>query len=416
MTDISRSNRSLSLDMLQNTWATFIYFLTQWLVTIAATRMRGYEEAGVLTLAISFSNIFGMLSRFGMRGFQVGDVEKKYSDGLYFTSRLITCVVSVVVFFISLYIMGYRKQLVSACIAMMGFKTLESLDDVAMGTMQRYRRYDYIAISYTLKGVFSAAAFVIGLYIGFPLPGCIALMSGVYLMVLILYDAVRLRGTAFFRLTGKNMMVLFCSCIPLVISSILDTVLVFIPRNAVERICGTALLGYYGTISIIVIVSSTLVSAIWGSILPEISHMIHGRKKRELKVLISKIAACVLALSALIMIVGMKACPFFFRLIYGPDILKHMEILPAVLGNAILMTLNSFFLCIFIPLNKQRFMSISNAAAVLCCLLFSQLLTQQYQLIGACLSLTSALLIRFVIQFVGSIVYTKRALDVPNEA
>lgn len=400
--------------MLQNTWATFIYFLTQWLVTVAATRLRGYEEAGVLTLAISFSNIFGMLSRFGMRGYQVGDVERKYSDGQYFTSRLISCVGSAAVFAVSLLAMGYKRPLVLASIAMMGFKLLESLDDVAMGTMQRHGRYDYIAVSYTLKGVLSALAFVACMAGGLPLPACILAMSLAYLAVLLLYDAARLKGTSFFRLSTAGMTLLFATCIPLVLSSILDTVMVFIPRNAVERICGTALLGHYGTISIIVVVASTLVGAIWGSILPAISNMIHRRQSRELRAMIGRIAICVLCICALIMAGGMLACPFFFKLIYGPEILEHMDILPAVLGNAIMMMLNSFFLCIFIPLGRQRFMSLSNAIAVVCCALLSQVLTRRLQLLGASLSLTIALTIRFVIQLVGGVVYTRQAMNAPK--
>ena len=164
-------------EMLLNTWATFIYFFSQWLLTIIITRFSGYDNAGTFTLAVSFSNIFGYISKFGMRSLQVGDISEQYTDGQYFTSRVLTSAASVAPFAIALVICGYRPELAASCVAMMCYKLLEGFDDVAMGTMQRRHRYDWIAVSYTLKAVLTLVVFTVLILLGVPLSMCIWAMA-----------------------------------------------------------------------------------------------------------------------------------------------------------------------------------------------------------------------------------------------
>ena len=156
---VKHRENNLYYEVLLNTWATFVYFFSQWLLTVLVTRFSGYEDAGTFTLAVSFSNIFGYISKFGMRSLQVGDIQRKYSDSQYFVSRIITSVACIVPFIVTLTFCQYRKDLHYCCIAMMVYKLLEGFDDVIMGSFQRLHRYREIAISYTAKAILTLGAF-----------------------------------------------------------------------------------------------------------------------------------------------------------------------------------------------------------------------------------------------------------------
>ena len=256
---------NLFSNVILNTWATFVYFFSQWLLTIVITRVSGYDNAGTFTLAVSFSNIFGFISKFGMRGIQVGDIQKSYSDGQYFTSRIITSCLSVIPFAIALLVCQYRKDLQDCCIAMMCYKILEGFDDAAMGSLQREHRYNKIAISYTMKAVLTLAVMTGMLLIKMPLNIAVWTMSLAYAGVLLFYDFYQLKDLSFVSWSAKGMKELLIKCIPLVVVGIFDAILLYLPRNAIEQIYGSTELGYYGSVSIIVVVLSTLGGAVWGS-------------------------------------------------------------------------------------------------------------------------------------------------------
>lgn len=404
---MSKKAGSLYRDVLLNTWATFVYFFAQWLLTIFITRLSGYDDAGTFTLAVSFSNIFGFISKFGMRGIQVGDINSEYSNGQYFTSRVITSIGSIVPFVIALVVCGYRKDLQDCCIAMMCYKLLEGFDDVAMGTLQRVYRYDIIAVSYTLKAVLTMAAMLALLMLGIDLVWCIWAMTVAYGCVLLFYDLYWLRGFDFLKWNTEGLKALYIKCVPLVITAILDAVLLYLPRNAIEQIYGSDELGYYGTVSIIVVVLSTLAGAVWGSILSKYSEIIQEKKWEEFKKLTLGIAIVLLVFGIMAVVFGKILGPFFFLILYGEEILNHMDYLLPVLLNAVLLLYNSFFICIFIPLNRRNMLMITDLAAVLICMFTVNYCTVQYGGLGACVCFTAALLIRFILLIVTAVVSVK---------
>ena len=68
----------------------FIYLGAQWIISVALVRMGGFEDAGYFSLAMSVCNIFAMIANYGLRAFQVSDIQSKYSDNDYVLSRVIT--------------------------------------------------------------------------------------------------------------------------------------------------------------------------------------------------------------------------------------------------------------------------------------------------------------------------------------
>ena len=396
-------------EMLLNTWATFVYFFSQWLLTIIITRFSGYEDSGIFTLAVSFANIFGYIGKFGVRSAQVGDVSYRYSDAQYFTARVLTSAASLVPFVIALLFCGYHPELRACCIAMMCYKLLEGFDDMIIGSLQRRHRYEWIAVSYTLKAVLTLAAFTGLILAGVPLVLCICAMALAYLLVILFYDAVRVKKLDFFHWSVKELKTLLWQCLPLMAMTILDALLVYLPRNSVEQIYGSEELGYYGSVSIVVVVLSTLAGAVWGSVLTRYSEIIHSRNWKAFRNLTITIALVLAVFSAAVFVVGYLIGPFFFEILYGEGILSHMDLLVPVLLNALLLLINSFFVCIFVPFGRRGVLMATDAAAVAVCILCTTGLTEQWGSVGASISLMIALAVRFILLVVAAVLCTNQA-------
>lgn len=406
---MTRQKDPLFKEMLQNTWATFAYFFSQWLLTIIITRFSGYDDAGTFSLAVSFTNIFGFISKFGMRSLQVGDISRQYSDGQYFTSRVLTSICSIFPFVITLTISNYRPELAASCVAMMSYKLLESFDDVITGTMQRSHHYNWIALSYTLKAVLTLVTFSALLLSGLSLPICIWGMSLAYLCVLVFYDFHKLSKSDFFKWSTKGIKTLITQCGPLVTTSLLDAIIIYLPRNAVEQVCGADELGYYGTVSIVVVVLSTFAGAIWGSVLSRYSELIQNQRWNDFGRFTAIIVVMLSLASAFVMMLGNLIGPFFFRLFFGEEILLHMDLLPPVLANAVLLLLTSFFTCIFVPLRRRNILMTTNIIAVAVCAISAIPCTVHMGTIGASISLMIALIIRCILLIGCAIICVKQA-------
>ena len=75
--------QSIGKNMLFNSVGSLFYLMCQWLVTVLSTRLGSFETCGVLTLAISITNVFYVVSTFSLRVFQVSDTNGKYPPGRY---------------------------------------------------------------------------------------------------------------------------------------------------------------------------------------------------------------------------------------------------------------------------------------------------------------------------------------------
>ena len=82
--EMEKSN--ISRSVIYNTIGTFFYFFCQWLTTILVVRISGYEDAGILSIVISFTNIFYFIALFGVRNFQVTDINHEFTDRDYLNS------------------------------------------------------------------------------------------------------------------------------------------------------------------------------------------------------------------------------------------------------------------------------------------------------------------------------------------
>ena len=87
-------NKKVSKGVLWNTIGTIYYYFCQWIITILIVRLTDYSLAGYLSLAITVTNSFYAIAQFGMRQYQVSDIQGKYDDSIYIGSRYLTIFVA----------------------------------------------------------------------------------------------------------------------------------------------------------------------------------------------------------------------------------------------------------------------------------------------------------------------------------
>lgn len=69
-------NDRIRWNMLWNSVGSIVYMGGQWVLSVLVVRTLGYTDAGIFSLAMSLTNTFYSLANYGIRNFQVSDLEE----------------------------------------------------------------------------------------------------------------------------------------------------------------------------------------------------------------------------------------------------------------------------------------------------------------------------------------------------
>ena len=124
-------------DYVWNTAAGLINAAEAVVMSMIVTRMTGLSDAGMLTMAFAVGNLMLPIGKFGVRNFQVTDVEHKFSLFTYIMTRLATVIVMVIS--VCGYLgyaasrLGYSSDKIGVVFAVCMIYAVEALEDVIWG-------------------------------------------------------------------------------------------------------------------------------------------------------------------------------------------------------------------------------------------------------------------------------------------
>ena len=138
------------------------YLACQWISIILVSNLSGNTGAGVYNLAISISNPFSAIALYGIRAYQVSDIDDRFSGRIYVTSRVVTAGLAFLLCSGRVLISGYDVHTSVCILAYMLLRVAEAAADVFQGIEQKGDRMDAVGISFYLRGIVTTAVFVVG--------------------------------------------------------------------------------------------------------------------------------------------------------------------------------------------------------------------------------------------------------------
>lgn len=299
----SSRQRSLSLrqNIFWNTAGSAIYLGCQWLITVLVVRLSssGFTNSGLLTLAMTNTNIFYSIAIFNMRAYQVSDVLDKYKTHTYIQIRCFTSAVSLVMCAVFA-AAGFDSDACSCILLYMVFKVTEAIIDIIQGVDQRAARMDISGFSMAARGVGTAAAFAAVTALTDSVHLAILAMTGVSVLVMVCYDIPqakrfsRLWGAVDVRAMGR----LLLECLPMGIASALSSSITAIPRNFLDAACGSEILGIYGALSVPTVIVQVAATYIFNPMLSVYAEYYCSRDKKSFYRLFSQTLLAIAGLSA----------------------------------------------------------------------------------------------------------------------
>ena len=391
------SNLKVKNSIIYNTVGTFFYFFCQWAITVLVVKIGGYSNSGILSITISMTNIFYMISMYGVRSFQVSDIKNEYKDGDYLFVRLITSAVSLIFFCLTLLFLKYESKIQLCMIVYFFFKLGESITDLNFGFFQRYNFYRYIGISYILKGLATLLVFSITLYFSQNLLLTLLLETLILWFFIIIYDFRKIKNKLNLKMKKDKILQLLKICFSLMLYTLILPYLNFITRYQVEKFFGTEELGYYSAITMVIVVICTLFGSIFVIIIPKISYMYKEKNMNKIIKVIFKINLAIIVFTIMSIIGAITLGNTVFSIIFTKTIEKYMYLLiPTIITSATLGILN-YLSTILISFHDLKFVLVANLIPAIFCTFSIKVFILKYKMLGSLYSLAASLIIGVLI-------------------
>lgn len=364
-------------------------------MTILVPRLSGsFEEAGVLSTAMSVCNIFAIISHFSVRNYQITDIDDKYEKGEYITFRIITCAFSLLVLPVYLAVMRYSAYITLSVLCYMLLKIGESMADVTQGIFQKIWRLDISCRSMAIRGGVNLAVFAFMEYLTRDLAVTLIATAGVSLVLVFFLDFVPCFGMFEININfrNRNILSLFLCCIPLFLHGILTTVIANIPRLAAQRLLGEEMLGFYSSVASPVMIVQMAAGTLFTPFIPLISEKYKSRDKGIYKFI----------LGIYFMIAGLGVCAvfgfdrlggIFLSKVFGEEIMGYIDLLLPAVAVSVLTSASWFVSVLFTVVERNITMVIIEGAAAFLVLVSSHLLINFFSLQGINLSLAAGYLL-----------------------
>lgn len=390
---------SLKKNILYNSIGSFTNMFCQWVITVIVIRLSGEAASGVLALAMSFGSLFLIIAAFGIKTYQISDVQEKYSDQEYIASKIVTCVIGLIAMFIWIGVSSYYVEEKTAAILYVLYMVIYSYADVLYGIQQRKWRLDVAGKSMCIRSVMTLICFCIVLYITKNINITLICMIFISLLVLLVFDFPKTSHLSSIKphMSSRIFKGIMLECFPLAAYALLNTLVLTVPKLFLREFHGQEFLGIYNPImspiTVIAVVAGFLINPM---ITVFASHLHIG----DLRNLFKDFMKCILLLLVLLVVSLVGVYIFgdlILNILIGSGKSVYSYLLPPMVIVSILTSLAILAANLCVVLRDITGLIISGVAGFLVAMGTSYIFVKEYDMIGTCYALIIALSVQIII-------------------
>ena len=353
------------------------------------TRAVNLYEAGLFTIAYANANLFLNIGKYGVRNFQVSDVNRQFSFREYNRCRYITTavmfIVSVGYVFIAARANDYPVEKSRIIIWMCLFKIIDSLEDVYHGLYQQNNRLDIAGKCMTLRMLSTILVFGICLIIFRRLLPSLIVSTIFTTIIYVWFTCLTCREfkQQYGEIQSSNMLRQFRLCFPLFLGTFLAFYIGNAPKYAIDSILNDEMQACYGFIAMPVFVIGLLNNFIFNPIISKMSVMWNDRELKPFCKLFAKQLAIVCGIT-LVCEAGAYALGIpVLSWLYNTDLTPYKtELLVLLLGGGFF-ALSGLLVTIITILRMQRILAIGYVIVAIIAFVLSDTMVERYAIMGA---------------------------------
>lgn len=360
-------NSNIKKNMLWNAAGNLIYLFCQWLITILVANIGNFTDAGVLSIAMSVSATFQTVALFGIRNYQISDIEEKYSDTCYVSFRILTCGAALVLCMLFSLVTGYRSNQLLSIFLFMLFRLSENFSDVLHGIAQKNGRLDIAGKSYAFKGIGVLAVFIAVFKLSSSLTAALLAMAILSWLCTAIYDIPLSRKLSSFKLYKKSEKPwgLAKIALPLCVYQFINIAISTVPKLILEQQSGEEILGIYSSIFAPALLIASAASYLYTPFVPYFAEAYSKRDTRTFIRTFIKIVCAIAAVAVVTVIAAIFFGDFALKLLFGDKILAYSYLLIPILISIFASATFTFLCTVCVVLRDFVFLLIACGAGLL---------------------------------------------------
>ena len=205
-------------------------------LSIVVTQLVGAEQAGMFAMAFTVALLLMFVANYGVRTYQVSDLDEEHSFSDYQINRVLTCAIMMAVGFGYGAIRGYGAEMMTICAGVYVYKMVDGWADVYEGRLQQMDKLYLAGISQTFRSVTVLIIFSLTLLITRSLTiscvvmGVVALLALFVLTIpLALFETPKSR-----RFSMTSVVALLKQCFPLFVALFMYNLIENMPKFMME--------------------------------------------------------------------------------------------------------------------------------------------------------------------------------------
>lgn len=328
---------SVKANMIWNSIGSMTYLACQWFTTIFVVRLSsGYDDAGLLSLAMSVVGIFGTFANYKMGTYQISDIRRENTVGEYMGFRCFTLAGAFVACMIYAALTCAPEALITVAL-FYAFKGVGLVIDILHGVDQINRRMDYIGKSFILQGTSTLVAFVVVYWATRNLDAAIIAMLVAAAVVLFAFDLPHCQRFEPVRISLSRKKALFFlkTSLPAVVASVAASAIFAIPKQYLALTVGSAALGIYSSVAAPALVIQMGAQYLYGPLLDIFPKLFFEGNVRGFVALLGKTVAGIVGVTVACAIALEFIGAWALALLFGESIVPYVYLLqPIIVSTA----------------------------------------------------------------------------------
>lgn len=217
-----------------------VYSLQSLLFLAIIQRVMKDEMAGIYSAGFVVASQVLSIAKYCVRNYQVSDINEKYSFDDYFATRIVTCMLALMVGVIWVIIAGFDYETTIVAISLCVYKIADALSDVFEGLYQQKFRFDVSGKSQFVKDLLMIIQYVGMIVVTKNLILSTVVLAVFSLILLVVVDVPVSRRFVKWKLVfhRKHIWRILIACFALFVSSFVQAYLQQAPKYAIMGIDG----------------------------------------------------------------------------------------------------------------------------------------------------------------------------------
>lgn len=367
-----------------------VYALSQWLLLVCVARLESPEQLGEFAYALAVVSPLIIFAQLNMRAYMATDSDSKFTFGDFLNAQIVTLVLAMAGAIAVGWAGGQSGHAFLVILAVVLYKSVESISGIHYGALQREERMSPIAVSVTAHGVLAVLAMAVATAVfGNVLYGAVGIAAA-WMIILVAYDVPQSRR---FRalpaaddatpLTSRRVWNVIVCCFPLGIVLAMLSLRINIPVYFVQAEWGSAHVGFYSAIAYFVVAGNMITGSLLQAAAPRMAnHHRDGRVDAGRKLFV-KLMFVATAVGAAGVVGAWAVGRPLLEWVYGIEYGQHYDVLVWVMGAAAVMYVSQLFGLALTVTRSFRWQVMAGATGIAATLALSAWLVPQHALVGA---------------------------------